>query len=238
MRCKPPPLKHSRQLQNQKVDRSILLTIHNSPLTTRRVLELAVLFLAGTVAGLCANDPGKTPAIVWKLDSLESVAGFKPQVLGAPRLTPAPDGPALHFDGTNDGLVFATNPITKWKEFTIEVLFLPEPEAPEAQRFLHIEDAKGGRVTVETRMIGTNSWCLDTYLLCGKSALPLCDRTKLHPAGKWAWAALVYDRHRMSSYVNGVKELEGKVSFSPMKPGQMSLGVRLNRVYWFIGSIK
>jgi hypothetical protein len=42
----------------------------------------------------------------------------------------------------------------------------------------------------------------------------------------------------MSDYVNGVKELQGPVNFAPMTDGRMSLGVRLNRVFWFKGCIK
>jgi hypothetical protein len=204
-------------------------------------LLIAVPFLTEAVAHLSASEPARTKnpsAIVWTLDNLDSIGGFKPKLLGTPELSAGSDGSSLHFNGTNDGLLFLTNPITKWKAFTIEALFKPEADAPEAQRFLHIEDVRGGRVTLETRMLGTNSWCLDTYLLCGKTGLPLCDRAKLHSAGKWTWVALTYNRRRMSSYVNGVKELEGKLSFSPMKKGQMSLGVRLNQVYWFKGSIK
>jgi hypothetical protein len=170
---------------------------------------------------------------------LESIGGYKPRVVGAPQiLERVLGGPAVRFNGTNDGFFLAVNPMAKWKEFTIQALFLPEAEAPEAQRFVHIEDEKEGRVTMETRIIGTNSWCLDTYLLCNGEGLPLCDRTKLHPLGKWSWGALVYDGKKMSSYVNGVKELEGKIKFTPMSPGHMSLGVRLNEVYWFKGSIK
>ncbi len=204
-------------------------------------IVIAAAAFMGTAPVLFAGDTARAknpPSIVWKLDNVNSIGGFKPQILGAPKPAPALSGSALRFDGTNDGLFFPTNPITKWKAFTIEVLLLPEADAPEAQRFLHIEDARGERVTMETRMIGTNSWCLDTYLLCGKTGLPLCARAKLHPAGQWTWVALTYNQRRMSSYVNGIKELEGKLSFSPMKKGRLSLGVRLNQVYWFKGCIK
>lgn len=50
--------------------------------------------------------------------------------------------------------------------------------------------------------------------------------------------ALVYDGKTMASYINGVKELEGEVTFEPMTNGRTALGVRLNRVFWFRGSIK
>ena len=67
--------------------------------------------------------------------------------------------------------------------------------------------------------------------------LPLIDPKKIHPAGRWYWAALRFDGKHMSSFVNGEKELEGDVAFEPMSAGQTSVGVRLNRVFWFKGAI-
>jgi hypothetical protein len=42
----------------------------------------------------------------------------------------------------------------------------------------------------------------------------------------------------MSSYVNRKKELEGKIDFPPMTIGDISIGVRLNKVNWFKGLIR
>ena len=42
----------------------------------------------------------------------------------------------------------------------------------------------------------------------------------------------------MSDYVNGVKELAAEVSFGPLLPGKVSLGVRQTKVYWFKGLIR
>jgi len=47
-----------------------------------------------------------------------------------------------------------------------------------------------------------------------------------------------YDGKKMTSFVNGKKELEGKFNFSVMTKGNISLGVRLNKVDWFKGQIK
>jgi hypothetical protein len=38
--------------------------------------------------------------------------------------------------------------------------------------------------------------------------------------------------------VDGLQELEGAIEFAPMKSGQTSLGVRLNRASWFKGAIR
>jgi hypothetical protein len=182
-----------------------------------------------------------SPAVVWKLDNFASIGGHKPEVLGAPQVTDeAPSGRALRFGGRNDGLVLPVNPLAGRATFTIEVLLMPEIDGAPAQRFLHIEDESGSRILMETRMRGGKSWSLDTYLHSdvGKDNCPLLDTRKLHAAGRWVWVALAYNGRMMTHYVNGVKELEGEVVFTPMTGGQTSLGVRLTRAFWFHGSIQ
>jgi hypothetical protein len=208
---------------------------------TTLFLLFALQTLAGTGSGLVEkNVAAKVPVpVVCMLDNVTSIGGHRPTVLGTPKLADATrGGPALQFDGQNDGLLLWANPLRRWAKFTIEALFLPEADSPPAQRFLHIQDERDGRVTLETRSSDGNSWSLDAFLLCGENHRVLLDRTKLHPVGKWSWVALVYDGNKMMSYVNGVKELEGKLAFAPMTDGRMSLGVRLNRVSWFKGCIK
>ena len=206
------------------------------------LLVMPALVVIGT--GLRAGEHPATSAsapVVWKLDGVASVGGQTPEVLGAPRVTDeAPGGRALRFNGWSDALILSVNPLAGRAAFTIEVLFMPEVNGAPAQRFLHIADETGSWVVMETRLRGGKSWSLDTYLHSDrdKDNCPLLDRTKLHPAGRWAWVALVYDGKMMAHYVNGVKELEGEVVFTPMTSGQTSLGVRLNRAYWFTGCIK
>ncbi|MEO5998946.1 MAG: LamG-like jellyroll fold domain-containing protein [Chitinophagaceae bacterium] len=83
-------------------------------------------------------------------------------------------------------------------------------------------------------------WYLDTFLKNGKTneGLTLIDSTKLHEGDNWYWAAMVYDGKKMTTYVNASLELEGDVNFVPMTTGEISLGVRLNKVNWFKGQIK
>lgn len=205
-------------------------------------LLLAIQTFASAGTGLMAkeNVAVKTPVpVVWVLDNVTSIGGHRPTVLGTPKVVDATTGgPALQFNGQSDGLLLLANPLRRWAKFTIEVLFLPEADSAPAQRFVHIQDERGGRVTLETRSPDGKSWSLDAFLLCGESRHALLDHTKLHPIGKWSWVALVYDGNKMMNYVNGVKELEGKVAFASMADGRMSLGVRLNRVSWFKGCIK
>ena len=205
------------------------------------LLAMPTLVVVGT--GLRAGEHLATSTsapVVWKLDGVVSVGGQTPEVLGAPQVDDAPGGRALRFDGWSDALILPVNPLAGRAAFTIEVLFMPEVNGASAQRFLHIEDDTGSWIVMETRIRGGKSWSLDTYLHSDKDKdnCPLLDRTKLHPAGRWAWVALAYDGKMMTHYVNGVKELGGEVVFTPMTSGQTSLGVRLTRAFWFKGCIK
>jgi hypothetical protein len=210
----------------------------------RKALVMLLVILAYVGAGAAAQAEeklaAKTPAtVVWTLDNVTSIGGRKPRVLGAPKIVDATaGGPALQFNGQNDGFIFPVNPLAHWAKFTIEALLLPKTDGPAAQRFMHIQDGRGSRGMMEIRIINGKSWTMDTFLLCGDSNRTLRDLTKLHPTGKWVWVALIYDGNKMAQYVNGVNELEGKVSFLPMLSGRMSLGVRLNRAFWFKGNIK
>ena len=216
--------------------------MRSSTARTATAVFLAMTTLAAASDTVRAAEKGAANAsapIVWTLDNVTSVGGQKPFVLGAPKLLDkAAGGPALQFNGQSDGLIFPLNPLAGWTKFTIEVLLRPAVDGPRAQRFLHIDDGHGSRALLETRTSDGKSWVLDAFLRCGKDHRTLRNRAKRHPAGKWAWVALVYDGNRMTDYVNGTRELSGRVVFPPMPTGYTSLGVRLNRVYWFNGSIK
>lgn len=202
------------------------------PMSSPR-LRLAAAF-ALTCAALAAARADTPSPLVWTFRDLRAVGGSVPEVLGSPQVLP--DG-AVHFNGVDQGLVVPSNPISGWSRFTVAVLFRPEDDAPEAQRFLHIEDPDGRRLTVEDRVVKGKGWYMDTFLLSGKGRT-LIDPAKLHPLGRWAWGELVYDGRLMRSYVDGVPELSGEVAFAPMAGGRTSVGVRLNRVYWFKGEIR
>lgn len=175
---------------------------------------------------------------VWRADDFPAPGGAAAGVLGEPTILRDIAGSCALFNGRSDGYIIPANPLAGWREFTVEVLLNPDPTGPQAQRFLHIEDALGGRLTLETRLTPAGQWALDAFLLAGNSRRALLDEKRLHPAGRWHWVALRYDGHRMESFVDGAKELEGLVEFAPMKPGRTSIGVRLNRVFWYKGAIR
>ncbi len=148
-------------------------------------------------------------------------------------------GPVLEFNGRTDGLVVDANPLDGLRQFTLEAQFEPAADGPEEQRFLHVEEHEtGNRALLETRMLPDRRWCLDTFLNSGPSSRTLIDRERLHPAGEWHVAALVYDGVEMTHYVDGKREAAGPVTFVPLGAGRTALGVRLNHVSWFKGRLR
>jgi hypothetical protein len=199
---------------------------------------LGVACAAVNCAGADLPPASGGPETVWGADYFPAPGGATAEILGNPRILRDVGGAYAVFGGRSDGYVIPANPLAGWPQFTVEVLFDPDPEGPPAQRFLHIEDSSGNRLTMETRVTPAGQWALDTFLLAGKSSRALLDQKRLHPAGRWHWAALRYDGRKMESFVDGQKELEGPVEFAPMKPGRTSVGVRLNRVFWYKGAIR
>ena len=180
-----------------------------------------------------------TAPVIWRVETTAVVGETKPLVLGTPRAVVEDGRKAVRFNGTSDGLILDANPLQGRGAFTIEVLFKPDGDGPPAQRFVHFEDVAENRALIETRITPDKKWYLDTFLFAKATdkGVTLVDKERLHPCGRWYWAALVYDGTTMSHYVNGAKELEGAIAFGPMKGGRTSLGVRLNQVFWFKGAI-
>jgi hypothetical protein len=172
------------------------------------------------------------------LDNLVSIGGNRPTLLGEPVVIGSQRGKAIQFDGQDDALVFDQNPLAGANTFTLEVVFRPDAGGEPEQRFVHMQEVDDHRVLVETRLTEDGHWFLDTFLKSGESERTLYASDFLHPVDEWFHAALVYEDGLMHHYVNGEKELEGTVDFRVMKSGQTSVGVRLNRVYWFKGAVR
>lgn len=196
----------------------------------QKVMLVVGVVLAGGVVR--ANDAATT---IWQLADVKKVGGHPTEILGTPQVI---DGAAV-FDGVKDGVFVPTIPLEGAKQFTIEILFRPAEGGPEAQRFFHLQDTSTWRVMIETRLNGQGGWWLDTYLGSSKGGQPLIDPKRVHPTNQWYWAAVSYDGTTMRHFINGQKELEAaNIKFGPLGPGQVSLGVRQNRIYWFKGAIK
>jgi hypothetical protein len=176
----------------------------------------------------------ETAPTVWTFGDVTRVDGRETEVLGAPRVV---DGAAV-FDGVNDGIFLPANPVAGRKAFTVEMLFSPASGGPAEQRVVHVQDDAGSRILMEIRLTPAAQWSLDTFLLSGTHSLALLDRTKEHSADAWHWVVLRYDGKTMTSFVDGVQQLQGEVEFAPMVAGKTSVGVRQNKVYWFKGAIR
>jgi hypothetical protein len=177
---------------------------------------------------------------IWRLDNLEKIGGHPVTVVGAPKVTEADGKPALSFDGANDGIFVPAIPFAGARQFTIEILFFPASGGLAEQRFLHAQDGNEARALLETRLDGNGKWWLDTFIVTGATArgVTLVNRDLRHPTDRWYWAALRYDGKSMSHFVNGEKEMEMPGMFVAFGPGQTSLGVRQNKVFWFKGMIR
>jgi hypothetical protein len=209
--------------------------------TNKVLFTISAILLIGFLAVSAGPKPAKPlKTITWKLDNLKKIGGYQPVILGSPSIVRDKTGSAISFDGVKDGLIFPVNPIENRKSFTIEVLVKPDRDGPVAPRFLHIQDSAGKRCTMEMRLNQKGYWYTDTFLKNGAAGqgLTLIDSTKLHPVDQWYWIALVYDNKNMRHFINAVKELEGTIEFGPMDKGEISIGVRLNRVSWFKGQIR
>ena len=198
-----------------------------------------LLALAGGGCSKSGRAPAETDAPrIWLIDNTRSIGAQTPTVLGAPTVTPLAIGPALCFDGSDDGLVFEKNPLEGRSAFTVEVLFRSDSAGPSAQRFVHIQETgSDNRALIETRA-EADGFYLDTFLASNGNKVTLADAKLRHPTAAFHWAALSYADGTMRQYLDGIEELSGSLPFAPLGAGRMALGVRLNRQYWFKGCIR
>jgi hypothetical protein len=204
-------------------------------LITLNCLALA-LIIAFTGYGKLQSAPAKS--VTWKIDSLKKIGGNAVSTIGNPRIIDVPGGKATMFDGVGDGLVVNSNPIAGARAFTLEAVFRPDGNGSKEQRWFHIQqDNSENRVLFETRLIG-DQWFLDTYIRSGESNRTLFAENFKHSVGVWYHVALVFDGTEMRHYVDGKQEMSGPLTIAPLAQGQTSIGVRMNRVYWFKGAIR
>lgn len=204
-------------------------------------IYIVLVLLAGGCCPLCVARKGESPMkqIVWNIDNTKSIAGLATDVEGSPKVTETDKGKAVEFDGIRDGLVVDSLPLAGAEKFTLEIIFRPDAHGPAAQRFLHLQETGSeSRILIETRMPDDKNWHLDTYIKTEAGDRTLADPPKPHPAGQWYNATLIYDGAKMRHYVNGVEESSAKLAFDPLGGGKTSIGVRINRVYWFKGAIR
>ncbi len=181
-------------------------------------------------------------AIVWRFDHTDKIGGLSSEVLGHPRVIETPYGKAIEFNGVDDALILPEHPLAGASTYTWEVIFRPDGGAS-AQRFFHLQEQDptthrdtGNRMLFEIRVVN-GQWCLDSFASSGESHRTLLNCTLLHPLGKWYVVTAVYDGKTLRNYVDGQLQGEGSLDLKPQLPGRSSVGMRINRKFYFKGAI-
>lgn len=173
---------------------------------------------------------------VWRFDRLDSIGGHKTTVLGQPKVIDTPLGKAVEFDGVDDALFIENHPLAGAKTFTWEAIFRPDGGQFE-QRWFHLsENGSENRMLYEIRVVG-DKWYLDSFNQTGDQGKALMNREALHPLGQWHHVATVYDGKVFRNFVNGVEEGSAEIQFAPQGDGRSSVGVRINKVFYFKGAV-
>jgi concanavalin A-like lectin/glucanase superfamily protein len=201
---------------------------------------LAALKLGSTSGALMDQS---TESVMWTFDRLENIGGHKTTVLGQPKIIDSPVGKAVEFDGVDDALFIDNHPLAGAKTFTWEAVFRPDGGQRE-QRWFHLseQDPQTGadtdnRMLFEIRVVD-NQWYLDSFIQSGTESKALMNRQALHPLEKWYHVASVYDGQEFRNYVDGVQEGSAQLRLASQGPGHTSVGVRINKVFYFKGAVR
>ena len=173
----------------------------------------------------------------------DRIGGYPAQVLGHPHIVQTPYGKAVEFNGVDDGIFVPDHPLAGASTYTWEVIFRPDPGGAPAQRFFHLQEQDpatgqdtGNRMLFEIRIVD-NQWCLDSFASSGANSRALLNCKLLHPLGRWYRVTAVYDGHELRNYVGDRLQGEGPLDLKPQHNGRSSIGVRINKVYWFKGAV-
>jgi lysophospholipase L1-like esterase len=235
--------------ENPNYPKGIEDNTHFSPLGADLMARLVVAAIREQKLGLAkhlkkddasvkAPNGAAATSVTWKIDRLDKIGRQPAVAIGSPQVITTSDGKAVLFDGVDDGLFVNTNPLARAATFTIEAVFRPDAGGTTEQRWFHIQqDANDNRVLLEIRLTG-DQWFLDTFIKSGENKLTLYSENFKHKAGEWYHVALVFDGTTMRHFVDGKEELSGPLVIDPLGGGSTSIGVRMNRVFWFKGAVR
>ena len=213
-------------------------------------MKVCLLKLAMAAAVMASVSPALAKQSVWRFDNLKRIGGMSPKVEGSPQLVDSPVGKAVQFNGSDTALFFPGRPLVGAKTFTIEAIFRPEGGEFQ-QRWMHIAETDpatgldanpngtadpNARFMFEVRVV-KDQWYLDAFVQSKAGSKALAFPEKLHPINQWYAVEQTYDGKTYRSYVNGVLEGEADAAFAPHGPGHMMVGVRMNHVNYFKGSV-
>jgi Concanavalin A-like lectin/glucanases superfamily len=202
----------------------------------------AKLAVATLLFGAAATQESKST--IWRFDNVNSIGGYPTHVLGHPHLIESPYGKAIAFNGVDDALFVDDHPLAGASTYTWEVIFRPDADGAQAQRFFHLAEVDpktgqdtGNRMLFEIRIV-KGEWCLDSFAQSANGShrtLLNCD--DLHPLGKWYRVTAVYDGKMLRNYVGDALQGEGELELVPQGQGHSSIGTRINRRDYFKGAI-
>jgi hypothetical protein len=205
----------------------------------------ALFFVPAFAQAPAAAGPqtGIRSAQIWNFDRIDSIGGYPTQVLGHPQVIDTPYGKAIQFNGVDDGIFVPDHPLAGASTYTWEVIFRPDVDGAPAQRFFHLQEqdpATGAdtnnRMMFETR-VADGKWCLDSFASSGPNQQSLLNCKLQYPAGQWYRITAVYDGKELRNYINDDLQGEGPLTLMPQLAGHTSIGVRINKVYYFKGAI-
>jgi hypothetical protein len=180
---------------------------------------------------------------IWRFDQTSALGGHPTTVLGHPLVIESPFGKAVEFNGVEDALFVGVHPLAGASAYTWEVIFRPDADGPAAQRFFHLQEQDpqtgkdtNNRMLFEIRIVD-GQWCLDSFASSNESNRTLLNCKLLHPLGRWYRVTAVYDGKELRNYVDDELEGSGELKLVPQFPGRTSVGVRINKVYWFKGAV-
>ena len=204
-----------------------------------KILTVAFALAAGLAIALPADPPEQE---IWTFNLLDRIGSHKTTILGNPRVIDVPGGKAIEFDGVDDGLQLDVHPLAGAQTFTWEAIFRPDGGEVE-QRWFHLEEGSGSGADSNNRMlfeirVVDGRWCLDAFIKSGAASKALLDRTRLYSLGAWHHVAAVYDGKEFRSYVDGMLDGSAPIQLAPQKAGRTSVGVRMNKVYYFKGAVR
>jgi len=180
---------------------------------------------------------------IWRFDNVDSIGGHPTHVLGHPHVIDSPYGKAIEFNGVDDALFVDVHPLAGASAYTWEVIFRPDADGAQAQRFFHLAEVDpagkdtGNRMLFEIRIV-KGEWCLDSFAQSANGShrtLLNCD--DLHPLGQWYRVTAVYDGKVLRNYVGNEMQGEGELDLVPQGSGHASIGTRIDRRDYFKGAV-
>ncbi|HEV7682617.1 MAG TPA: LamG-like jellyroll fold domain-containing protein [Pyrinomonadaceae bacterium] len=224
--------------ENPNYPKGIEDNTHFSPLGAGLMAGLVVDAIRKQKLGLAKELKPQPPSVAWDVSSLKKIGGQPATMNGNPQVIKTANGKAVLFDGKDDGLVVNVNPLAGATAFTLEAVFRPDSGGTTEQRWFHVqESANDNRILLEIRLTG-DEWFLDSFIKSGEEKRTLYSENFKHKTGEWYHVALVYDGVTMRHFVDGKEELSGPLAIQPLGSGSTSIGVRMNRVFWFKGAVR